>query len=141
MTWGWVFWLFSSNPASKCSYFRSSHQRCSAKKAVLKNFSIFAGKYLCWSLIIIAGLYRPITLLKRESSTGFSCEYCEIFKSTYFKEQRWRLLFFSSYSPSALSFLLAACPISKIIFMQIYLAFKTYEFFHFCRLVFSRFLN
>ena len=36
------------------------------KKAVLKNFPIFAGKHLCWTL--------------------FSSEYCEIFQSTYFEE-------------------------------------------------------
>ena len=32
---------------------RSSHQRCSIKKAVLKNCSIFTGKHLCWSLFLI----------------------------------------------------------------------------------------
>ena len=26
---------------------RSSHRKCSVKKAVLKNFAIFTGKYLC----------------------------------------------------------------------------------------------
>ena len=29
---------------------RSSHQRCSIRKAVLKNFAILTGKHLCWSL-------------------------------------------------------------------------------------------
>ena len=37
----------------KTSRNRSSHQRCSIKKAVLKTFAIFTGKYLCWSLILI----------------------------------------------------------------------------------------
>ena len=32
---------------------RSSHQRCSEKKRVLKNFANFKGKHLCWSLILI----------------------------------------------------------------------------------------
>ena len=31
--------------------FRSSHQRCSVKKGVLKNFANFTGKHLCWSLL------------------------------------------------------------------------------------------
>ena len=31
---------------------KSSHRRCSIKKAVLKNFGIFIGKHLCWSLFI-----------------------------------------------------------------------------------------
>ena len=29
---------------------------------------------------------RPATLLKRDSNTGVSCQYCEIFKNTYFEE-------------------------------------------------------
>ena len=40
---------------------KSSHLRCSIKKAVLKNFAIFVEKHLFWSLVI---------LLKRDSSTG-----------------------------------------------------------------------
>ena len=32
---------------------RSSHLRCSMKKAFLKNFAIFRGKRLCWSLFLI----------------------------------------------------------------------------------------
>ena len=54
---------------------RSSHRRCFVKKAVLKNFAIFAGKHLCWSLF-----------LKRDSRQVFSCEYCEILKNTYFEK-------------------------------------------------------
>ena len=40
--------------------YRSSHLRCFVKKAVLKNFSIFTGKHLCWSLMSIN--YRPLDL-------------------------------------------------------------------------------
>ena len=29
---------------------RNSHRRCSIKETVLKNFAIFTGKQLCWSL-------------------------------------------------------------------------------------------
>ena len=32
---------------------KSSHQRCSIKKAVLNNFAIFIGKHLCWSIYLI----------------------------------------------------------------------------------------
>ena len=31
-------------------YYRSSHQRCSVKKGVLRNFAKFTGKHLCQSL-------------------------------------------------------------------------------------------
>ena len=37
--------IFGSN---KCR-----HLRCSVKKVVLKNFAIFTGKHLCWSLFLI----------------------------------------------------------------------------------------
>ena len=50
------------NPLSN---FRGSHLRCSIEKAVLKNFAVF----------------QKVTLTQ-----VFSCEYCEIFKNTYFKE-------------------------------------------------------
>ena len=47
-------------------YLRSSHQRCSMKKGVLKNFTKFTGKHLCQSLFFnkVAGL-RPAALLKK----------------------------------------------------------------------------
>ena len=39
---------------------RSSHWKCSIKKAVFKHFTIFTGKNLCCSLFL-----RPATLLKK----------------------------------------------------------------------------
>ena len=43
------------------------------KKGVLKNFAIFTGKHLRWSFLFnkVAGL-------------GFSCEYCEILRTSFF---------------------------------------------------------
>ena len=40
---------------TSCVYnmYRSSHQRCSLKKGVLKNLANFTGKHLCWSLFLI----------------------------------------------------------------------------------------
>ena len=36
---------------------KSSHRKCSIKKAGLENSAIFTGNYLCWSLFIkVAGL-------------------------------------------------------------------------------------
>ena len=45
---------------------RNSHQKCSLKQGVLKNFTKFAGKHLCQNLFFykVVGL-RPATLLKR----------------------------------------------------------------------------
>ena len=50
---------------------RSTNQRCSMKKAVLKNFAIFTGKSLCLSLYLIKlQAFRSATLLKRDFNTG-----------------------------------------------------------------------
>ena len=41
------------------------------KKAVLKNFSVFTGKHLCWSLFLIKlQAFRSATSLKRDPNTG-----------------------------------------------------------------------
>ena len=51
---------------------RSSHRRCSAKNGALKNLWNFTGKNLCWSLFLIKlQTFRPVTLLRRDSNTGF----------------------------------------------------------------------
>ena len=49
---------------------RSSHHRHSMKRAALKNFVIVIGKHLCWGLFLI--------------KIQTSCEYCKIFKNTWF---------------------------------------------------------
>ena len=53
----------------KFSYtFRSSRSHIIfSEKKCLKNFVIFIGKHLCWSLFLIS---RPATLLIRDSNTG-----------------------------------------------------------------------
>ena len=63
---------------------RSSHQRCSIEKAVLKNFAIFTRKHLCWSLF--CGLQNLQLSIKGAPTLVLSCEYCKIFKNTYFEE-------------------------------------------------------
>ena len=57
------------------------------KKALLKNFSIFTGKYLRWNIFLnkVATL-QACNFIKRDSNTGVSCEYFEIFKNTYFEK-------------------------------------------------------
>ena len=67
----------------------SSHKKCSIKIAILKNSAIFIGKH-CWSFFWIKlQAWRSATLLKRDSNPGFSCKYCEIFKSTFFEKHLW----------------------------------------------------
>ena len=65
---------------------RSSHQRCSVKRGVLKSFTKFTGKHLCQSLFFnkVAGL-RP----KKETLVQvFSCEFCESSRTPFFTEHR-----------------------------------------------------
>ena len=63
---------------------RSSHQRCSMRKGALRNFAKFTGKHLCKSLFLnkVAGLVLQLYLKKRLWHV-FSCEFCEISKSTF----------------------------------------------------------
>ena len=60
----------------------------------IKNFAIFTGKHLySGPFLIKLQVFRPTTFLKRDSNTGVSCGYCEIFKNSFFKENlRWLLL-------------------------------------------------
>ena len=56
------------------------------KKCVFKSFAKFTGKHLCQSLFFnkVAGL-TPATLLKKKTlAQVFSCEFCELFKNTFF---------------------------------------------------------
>ena len=56
-------------PCCNFLLFRSIHQRCSIKKAVLKNFAIFIRKHLRWSLFLIKlQASKHATLLKRDSN-------------------------------------------------------------------------
>ena len=50
---------------------KSSHQRCSIEKAVLKKLTTFIGKHLSWSHFLInLQVWGHATLLKRESNAG-----------------------------------------------------------------------
>ena len=71
--------------------YRSSHQRCSIKNGVLKNFAKLAGKHLCKSLFFneVAGrehlcqslifnkvaTLKAATLLKNTLAQVFSCDF------------------------------------------------------------------
>ena len=60
--------------------YRSSHQRCSVRKGVHRNFTKFTGKHLCQSLLF----NKACNFIKKETlAQVFSCEFCEIFKNTF----------------------------------------------------------
>ena len=52
---------------------------------IQKNFAIFTGKQLCYSLFLIKlQSFKPATLLKETPTQVLSCEYYEIFKNNCF---------------------------------------------------------
>ena len=54
---------------------------------VLTNFANFTWKHLCWSLFLIKlQVWKPATLLKRDSNTAIFLWNLEIFKNTYFEK-------------------------------------------------------
>ena len=70
--------------------YRSSHQRCSVRKGVLRNFAKFIGRHLCQHFFFNKTADpRPATVLKKDSGTVFSCELSEISNDTFFTEHLW----------------------------------------------------
>ena len=72
------------------------------KKSVLKNFALFLGKLLCWSLFLIKlQAFSPASLLKRDSNTGVFMCILRIFKKhlfwkTYANGCFWLFFYFSN---------------------------------------------
>ena len=98
----------------KYLYCRSSHQRCSIEKGVLKNFAIFTGKHLRWSLFSIelqVQAWRPATVFKETLTKDFSVNIAKILGTPIFKKICKQLLqfllltvnIFSQGLPSALN--------------------------------------
>ena len=57
---------------------KSSHQKCSVKKDVLRNFAKFTGKHLCQS---------PATLLKKRLwHRSFTVSFMKFLRTPFFRE-------------------------------------------------------
>ena len=65
--------------------FRSTRPEVYCKKDVLENFAKFTGKHLCQSLFFTEQKKKTLEQV-------FSCEFCEIFKNTFFIETYGGLL-------------------------------------------------
>ena len=63
---------------------RSSHRSCSIKKCSWKFRKLHRKTSVPKSLI-----FNKVSILRLYSSTGVICEFCEIFKNTFFIEQLW----------------------------------------------------
>ena len=78
-----VFWKYS-----KTLTFKSSHQRCSMKKVFLE-ISQNSQENTCARASFLIKL-QAYNFIKKETLTQvFSCEFCKIFKNTYFTEHLW----------------------------------------------------
>ena len=69
---------------------RSSHQSCSLRKGVPRNFRKFTGKHLCQSLYFskVAGLVCNFINIETLAQV-FSCEFSKISKNIFFTEYVW----------------------------------------------------
>ena len=82
------FWIINSyfgkvKVLVERKFYKSSHQMCSIKTAVLKNFSIFTGKHLCWRIFLTKSQAFSSAILWKETPTQvFSNDHCEIFKNS-----------------------------------------------------------
>ena len=67
--------------------FRSSHWKCSLKKAIFKNFANFTRKHLSWSLFLMRLQGWDLQLYSKQTTTQvFSIEIYKILKNTEFEE-------------------------------------------------------
>ena len=73
---------------------RSSHQRCSVKKGVLRNFTKFTGKHLCQSLFFskVAGLMPATLLKKRLWHSRFPVNFAKFLRIHFLQNTSGRLL-------------------------------------------------
>ena len=72
--------------------YKSSRSQIPFKTGVLKNFAIFTGKHLCWSLFLIKFLFNKVSLQMTPTQV-LSYEYCKIVRNSFFTEHlRWLLL-------------------------------------------------
>ena len=84
---------FYTRTRSSYSKARSSHQRCSIKKDVLRKFVKFTGKHLWYSLSLI----RPATLLKKRLRRRcFLVNFTKFLRTTFLQNTSGRLLLYIS---------------------------------------------
>ena len=98
ITWLWEIWLvtwhldigFCKQGVGK---YRSSHQMCSLKKGVLRNFAKFTGKHLCQSIFFnkVAGLRPPTLSKKRLWHMCFPVNFAKFLRTPFWQNPSGRL--------------------------------------------------
>ena len=83
---------------------RSSHQRCSMKKGILRNFTKLAGKHLCQSLFFNKVLcLRPASLLKKRIwHRCFPANFAKFLITPFLQNTSGRQLLFNQVSLQSL---------------------------------------
>ena len=82
--------LYSLSHWARCKY-RSSHQRCSVRKDVLRNFAKFTRKHLCQSLFF----HKVATLLKKILwHRCFPVNFAKFLRTPFLQNTSGRLLLF-----------------------------------------------
>ena len=82
---GSTVYLYRSSHWRHFSRITSSRAEVFCKKGVLKNFTKFTGKNLCQSLFFIKLQPEACNFINKETLAHVcSCEFCKIFKNTYF---------------------------------------------------------
>ena len=60
------------------------------EKGVFRNFTKFTREHLCQSLFFNKADLSPASLFKKKTLAQlFFCEFCEIFKNTFFAKRLW----------------------------------------------------
>ena len=79
----------------KWNIYRSSHQRCSVRKGIFRDFAKFTVKYLCQSLFFNKVAGRPATLLKKRLwYRGFPVNCKKFPRRTFSQNTSERLLLY-----------------------------------------------
>ena len=73
---------------------RSSHQKCSVRKGVLRNFTTFTGKHLCQSLFFnkVTGLWTAFLLKKRLWHRCSPVNFAKFLRTAFLQNTSRRLL-------------------------------------------------
>ena len=91
-----IFEYYSREYSCIIRTFRSSHQRCSIIKVVLRNFAKFTGKHLCQCLFFnkVVGLRTTTLLKKRLWHRCFPVNFAKFLRTPFLQNTPGRLLLY-----------------------------------------------
>ena len=92
--WGYALTNFIRPPGKDLWQFRGGHLRCSIKKIILKNFTRFTGKQMCWSLLFnkVSGQRLKTLLKKRLQHRCFLANFAKFLRTLFLQNTPGQLL-------------------------------------------------